>query len=363
MGDRASPPPGASNLGPNLAALVDHLAELNIENRRDNAQTLHGFAQLLQEREARASLAPAGGKGPQPKTPRQYDGDRADGKLDDHIRDLENWVHFYERRNHWGDEAEKVEQSATYLTGKMHRMFDLQRHQILTFPDYVQWLRATFRDNNENIKLREEWRQCIQDRRSVMEYATDLLYLAARIEPHKMDQEVKEHFRTGLDGRLQISIAEHPEWEQLTLNEYIGRVDNQAQIEAAKDRVRREVGPYHQGHLAAVTVTEPVEQLFAARDPRRGPGPTGRTTRNPGSIRKGTAAWQDYCYKNKACYNCAGLGHGTRECTKPRSTDNTITPTNDGAPKAGAPVATARSRGLPGRRNFKGAKPSGKAWA
>jgi hypothetical protein len=38
--------------------------------------------------------------GPKVKEPRTYDGDRSNGKLDDHIRDVTNWVLFYKARGH-----------------------------------------------------------------------------------------------------------------------------------------------------------------------------------------------------------------------------------------------------------------------
>lgn len=45
----------------------------------------------------------------------------ANVKLDDHVRDVPNWVAFYEARGHWINEREAVEQCASYLTGRMHR--------------------------------------------------------------------------------------------------------------------------------------------------------------------------------------------------------------------------------------------------
>ncbi len=58
--------------------------------------------------------------------PRPYDGDRTNGKLDDHVRDVTNSVNFYEARNHWTSQREGTEQVSNYLTRKMHRIYALQ---------------------------------------------------------------------------------------------------------------------------------------------------------------------------------------------------------------------------------------------
>jgi len=67
---------------------------------------------------------------------------------------------FHERRNHWADEIEKVQQASSYLTGRMRRMYMLQHGTIHTFPKYVDWVRETFKDNNEQARLRDEWLWC-----------------------------------------------------------------------------------------------------------------------------------------------------------------------------------------------------------
>ena len=102
------------------------------------------------------SLRPLIGQGPKVKEPKSYDGDRSDGKLDDHIRDVTNWIEFYDRRNQWASEKEKVEQAATYLTGRIHRMYVLQRDNLTTVPIYLNWLYEMFRDNNEQYRLRDQ---------------------------------------------------------------------------------------------------------------------------------------------------------------------------------------------------------------
>jgi hypothetical protein len=278
------------------------------------------------------------GQGPKPKEPTLYDGDRSDGKLDDHVRDLENWIRFHERRNHWGDESEKVEQAATYLTGRMHRMYGLVRDEIVTFPQYIEWLRSTFRDDNENAKLKDDWRQCVQANRGVIEYSTDLLYLAARITPRKVDDEIKEHFRTGLSVRLQLRVAEHPEYETLKLQDYIARVDTLDQIERAKDRVRLQLGGKRTEDV--FSITDAPEQAYAVQDPRRSVlAPPNRTSK-AGTPSKGTPEWQNYCRLNNACFNCGEMGHMGRNCPQPRETSPKRTPFRP----------TSRGRGATGRR-------------
>jgi len=81
------------------------------EGQRLNQDTMNGLAQAMTALlNNTARPAPSGhSSGPKVREPRTYDGDRKDGKLDDFIRDITNWVSFYKRRNHWTTEREAVE--------------------------------------------------------------------------------------------------------------------------------------------------------------------------------------------------------------------------------------------------------------
>ena len=68
-------------------------------------------------------------------------------------------------------------------------------------PGYIAWLRRTFKDNNEQYHLRDGWQATMQGHRTVLDYASDLIYLAARIVPTKSQAEMKERFRTSLSQR------------------------------------------------------------------------------------------------------------------------------------------------------------------
>ena len=103
-------------------------------------------------------------------------------------------------------------------------------------------MRETFKDNNEQARLRDEWHRCVQGTKSVMDYTAELIYLSARIEPKKSANEIKEHFRTGLAPSIQLSMAKHPEWDELGLNDYVMRADRQDQIDRAKEQVRKRTG-------------------------------------------------------------------------------------------------------------------------
>ena len=188
----------------------------------------------------------------------------------------------------------------------------------MTFSDYLEWVRTTFHNANENQCLKDEWQQCLQGNRSVPDYVTDLLYLSARILPQKSEEEIKEHFRTGLRPQIQLALAEHPEWDNLGMNDFIQRADRLHQIEAAKDSVRRRTDTGDQGRFYAITDA-----------PRRG------TTALQTSARpvKGSDGWKPWCMQNNACFNCGKLGHGARSCSQPRDT----------APKTS--VLTGRNRG------------------
>jgi Zinc knuckle len=255
------------------------------------------LGQMTLENANRAVANQRSSHGPNAKEPKPYDGDRTNGKLDDHIRDVQNWITFYDDRGQWTSESEKIRAAAAYLTGRMHRIFVLQEGTITTMAQYTTWLRETFRDNNEQQVLRENWHATVQGDRSVLDYASDLLYMRAQIVPAKGDEEVKEHFRTGLSGPIQIHLAEHPEWDKLSLNEFIGSAGRAEMIEAAKERARS-YGGRDRGRAYAI--------LGAPRCGGRKPSPL---TRRP---RKGTTEWKDWCRNREACYNCGDTGHVSR---------------------------------------------------
>jgi hypothetical protein len=60
--------------------------------------------------------------------------------------------------------------------------------------EYIAWLRRTFKDNNEQYHLRDEWQATVQGHRTVLEYASDLIYLAARIVPPSPSRKSKSTF-------------------------------------------------------------------------------------------------------------------------------------------------------------------------
>lgn len=272
------------------------------EGQRVNQDTLTGLTQAVAALLDSQSRSQHTTTGPKVKEPKSYDGDRSNGKLDDHIRDVSNWVAFYEARGHWINEREAVEQCASYLTGRMHRMYELQNASLQTMSQYVAWLRRTFKDNNEQYHLRDQWQATVQGDRTVLEYASELIYLSARIVPKKSEAEIKEHFRAGLSTRLRLNLAEHPEWDDLPLDEFIGRADRQDQIEEAKDRVR-----YHSERRS-----DSRGRAYAIEGaPRRGGRRPSSVTRRP---KKGTDEWQAWCKAREACFECGEPGHAVRNC-------------------------------------------------
>jgi hypothetical protein len=284
---------------------VEDLFRALAEGQRVNQDAMNGLVQAvstLVTSQSRTSTTHPSTNGPKVKEPKTYDGDRSNGKLDDHIRDVTNWVSFYEARGHWTSEREAVEQAATYLTGRMHRIYGLQNASLRTMSEYIDWLQRTFRDNNEQYHLRDDWQATIQGNRTVLEYASDLIYLAARIVPAKSQAEIKDHFRAGLSGRLQMKLAEHPEWDDLSLDDFIGRADRQDQIEEAKDRVRYQAERRNDDRGRAYAI---------AGAPRRGGRRPSSLTRRP---RKGSEEWQTWCKARDACFECGDQGHIVRDC-------------------------------------------------
>ena len=292
---------------------VEDLFRALAEGQRLNQDTMNGLAQAvttLVASQSRTSSVHSSTNGPKVKEPKTYDGDRSNGKLDDHIRDVTNWVSFYEARGHWTSEREAVEQAATYLTGRMHRIYGLQNASLRTMSEYIEWLKRTFKDNNEQYHLRDDWQATIQGTRTVLEYASDLIYLAARIVPAKSEAEIKDHFRAGLSARLQMKLAEHPEWDDLSLDEFIGRADRQDQIEEAKDRVRYQSERRDDDRGRAYAI---------AGAPRRGGRRPSLLTRRP---RKGSEEWQTWCKTREACFECGEQGHIVRDCPQASNTSS-----------------------------------------
>lgn len=310
------PPPGGAGYNhdsesseipavPNPFGILHDLAHFTQANTTAIGQLgdmLREYAHISEHRQDVTRNAPSA-PGPKVREPRTYDGDRSNGQLDDHIRDVTNWINFYDRRGHWTSEREKVEMASTYLTGRMHRMYTLTNGSIQTVPAYLDWLRDTFRDNNEQSRLRDQWHACLQGDRPVMEYAQDLIYLAARIQPQKAASEIKEHFRTGLADSIQIGIAEHPEWDDLELFEYIKCADRQQQVEDAKAQVRKRTGSRVDGRI-----------LTLAGAPRRGNGTSRKPMDSSSRPRKGTKEWQEWCKRSNACFGCGSTDHGVRKC-------------------------------------------------
>jgi len=194
----------------------------------------------------------------------------------------------------------------------MHRIYGLQNESLRTMPQYIEWLKRTFKDNNEQYHLRDDWQATIQGNRTVFEYASDLIYLAAKIVPAKSEAEIKEHFRAGLSSRLQMKLAEHPEWDDLSLDDFIGRADRQDQIEEAKERVRYQTERRNDDRGRAYAISGA---------PRRGGRRPSSSTRRP---RKGSEEWQTWCKARDACFECGDQGHIVRDCPQASGTSRKL---------------------------------------
>jgi hypothetical protein len=109
-----------------------------------------------------------------------------------------------------------------------------------------------------------------------------------------------------------MKLAEHPEWDDLGLDDFIARADRQDQIEEAKDRVRyqTEKRETDRGRAYAITTA-----------PRRGGRRPSSLTRRP---RKGTQEWQTWCKTREACFECGDTGHSIRNCPNRTTSRGTV---------------------------------------
>lgn len=72
---------------------VEELFRALAEGQRMNQDTMNGLSQAvatLVASQSRTSSVHSSTNGPKVKEPKTYDGDRSNGKLDDHIRDVTN---------------------------------------------------------------------------------------------------------------------------------------------------------------------------------------------------------------------------------------------------------------------------------
>lgn len=140
-----------------------------------------------------------------------------------------------------------------------------------------------------------------------MDYAQDLVYLAARIEPAKAASEIKEHFRTGLDAAIQIGMAEHPEWDDYELFDYIKCADRQQQVETAKAQVRKRMGLRATGRIMSL-----LGGTSLASAPRR---ENTRKVSYPSVMpKKSTPEWREWCKNHRACFGCGSTDRVLRKC-------------------------------------------------
>ena len=107
-----------------------------------------------------------------------------------------------------------------------------------------------------------------------------------------------------------MKLAEHPEWDDLAIDELIARADRQEQIEAATSRFRNAVERRSESRDRVYTIVEA---------PRRGGRKPSSLTRRP---HKGSQEWQDWCRSRNACYGCGEQGHAARDCPQAEAAES-----------------------------------------
>jgi len=257
------------------------------------------------------------GPGPRVKEPRQYDGSTKDGALDDHIRDITTYIDYYDRRGFWQSEDEKIQVCSTYLIGRIHKLWLVQdrlgrenpENRLISFTAYCQWIRNLCVNPDERNRLNMEWHALVQGSKLVADYAADILHLGHRITPQKSDNEVREHFRMGLDLEIELELSKDLANDDLPLMQLINKANRIETALRRRDYLRRNTGRRDRSHEPAVNA------LVAA--PRRG----AQFLSSSKVPRKGTQEWQDHCRSRNACFNCGRTGHRSRECSEPSDRD------------------------------------------
>lgn len=264
--------------------------------------------------------------GPKIKDPSQYDGDRTEGRLDDHIREVEDWYHFYNRRDVWESEEDAVKLAATFLSSSVRSLFEATASNVATMSQYTTWLNNCFRDSNEQTKYKDHWANMTQGSMSVMEFVTEIIKLGAKIRPTKTPSEMKEAFRIGISFDILGRMTEHTEWDDLPFGEYINRADRVEQSIQRSRGLRR----------IAENREERSNRFYSIRTPRgRTPSP-----KRGKEVEKGSAAWEEMCRANNSCFECGKPGHVASKCYK-----RTRNSTKDRAPTpARGRSASAHSR-------------------
>lgn len=88
-----------------------------------------------------ANMGSSSYQGLRVREPQRYDGSTKDGRVNDYLRDIIDYIDFFQKRGVWRDEAEKVRIAAGYLTGNIHRLYIVKRELVDKgkSPDFIDF--------------------------------------------------------------------------------------------------------------------------------------------------------------------------------------------------------------------------------
>ena len=237
--------------------------------------------------------------------PKTFSKQTTPGELNMWIQDIQDYIQVGTARGAFRTEQEKIRLAASYLTGEAKLKWSVAKQysertndesqKINTFERFLEHVRKANTDWNEQDRIRRKYMN-LKQRRSVSEFATELLLLANQLVPVPSDTEILERFKYGLQERIQIELARvfDPPRDVHAFVELCDRIDKRTY-----------------GYRFIYSRDHSFNALRSERSEHRN------------LPAKGTPEWTKLCQKENRCLECFKVGHRKAECrNRNRTTDN-----------------------------------------